>query len=90
MLLYIPGVVTIAVDEAECNGCTLCTQVCPRAVLAMKEGKARIVFRDACIECGACAMNCETGAVTVRSGVSCASAIITGKLRGTEPVCGCD
>ncbi len=89
MLLYLPGVVTIALDESLCNGCTLCTQVCPRAVLTVDDRKARIVERDACIECGACATNCETGAITVRSGVGCAAAVITGLLRGTEPVCDC-
>ncbi len=89
MLLYLPGVATVSVNEALCNGCTLCTQVCPRAVLAMDSGRVRIAQRDACIECGACATNCEAGAVTVRAGVGCAAAIITGKLRGTEPVCDC-
>ena len=89
MFLYLRGVSTVALDPSLCNGCTLCTQVCPRAVLAMEKRKARIAARDACIECGACATNCETGALTVRSGVGCASAVITGMIRGTEPVCEC-
>jgi hypothetical protein len=41
------------------------------------------------MECGACAMNCQTGAVTVKSGVGCAAGIINGLLRGTEPTCDC-
>jgi len=45
--------------------------------------------RDACMECGACARNCPTGALSVKAGVGCAAAIIVGALRGTEPTCGC-
>jgi hypothetical protein len=41
------------------------------------------------MECGACAMNCAPGAITVRAGVGCAAAVITGALRGTEPTCDC-
>ena len=52
-------------------------------------GKARIVDRGACMECGACARNCASGAITVTAGVGCAAAIIGGMLRGTEPSCGC-
>jgi NAD-dependent dihydropyrimidine dehydrogenase PreA subunit len=45
--------------------------------------------RDACIECGACQLNCQPGAITVEAGVGCAAAIIQGKLKGTEPTCDC-
>jgi hypothetical protein len=41
------------------------------------------------MECGACAKNCDFGALSVDSGVGCASAIITGLLTGKEPSCGC-
>jgi len=34
-------------------------------------------------------MNCQTGAITVKSGVGCAAGVITGILRGTEPTCDC-
>ncbi len=50
-------------------------------------GKAEILDRDGCMECGACARNCPAGAIEVSSGVGCAAGIIRGALRGTEPTC---
>jgi NAD-dependent dihydropyrimidine dehydrogenase PreA subunit len=89
-LRYLPDVVTLQLDPAKCNGCKLCVEVCPHAVFVVENKLARIVDRDACMECGACALNCEPGAITVDSGVGCAAAIIHGALTGTEPACGCD
>jgi ferredoxin len=68
----------------------MCVVVCPHAVFEIKEKKANIIARDACMECGACAQNCPFEAVSVRSGVGCANAILKGKLQGAEPSCGCD
>ena len=59
------------------------------AVFCMDSQKVRIVDRDACMECGACARNCPTAALSVKAGVGCATAIIRGALRGTAPDCGC-
>jgi len=89
-LRYIDGVVTLELDAAACTGCRVCTQVCPRGVLAMRGPKVEIVDRDACIECGACERNCAYGAISVDAGVACAAAIISGWIRGTEPSCGTD
>jgi len=86
---YLPDVVTLKLDPAKCNGCRLCVEVCPHAVFVVENKLARIVDRDACMECGACARNCEPGAITVDSGVGCASAIIYGTLASREPSC-CD
>ena len=52
-------------------------------------GKAIVTDRDACMECGACALNCPALAIEVKSGVGCATAILIGAVRGTEPTCGC-
>jgi NAD-dependent dihydropyrimidine dehydrogenase PreA subunit len=88
-LCYLPNVVTLELDAAKCTGCRTCTQVCPHGVFAMENKRARIADRDACMECGACARNCPENAVSVRSGVGCAAAIITGYWRGGEPTCSC-
>ena len=88
-LTYLKNVNTLQLDSEKCNGCAMCTIVCPHAVLTMKEKKAHIERKDHCMECGACAMNCSTGALTVKSGVGCAAGVINGLLRGTEPTCDC-
>jgi NAD-dependent dihydropyrimidine dehydrogenase PreA subunit len=86
---YIKDVVTLRLDVEKCNGCALCTQVCPHAVFAMEERRARIADRDACMECGACAKNCAQGAISLSPGVGCAHAIIRQWLSGEEPRCDC-
>lgn len=86
---YLAGVVTLEYDPSRCNGCRTCVQVCPHGVLEMHAKRARVIDRDACMECGACALNCPEQALTVQSGVGCAAAIITGAVRGTEPTCDC-
>lgn len=88
-LRYIDDVVTLQLDVARCNGCGLCTDVCPRRVFAIADGRAAIVDKDACLECGACALNCASGAISVSQGVGCAQAIIHGWLTRSEPSCGC-
>lgn len=88
-LRYLPGVVTLELDVDRCNGCRTCIDVCPHAVFELRDKRARLVDRDACMECGACALNCPEGAITVEAGVGCAAAVITGAVRGTEPTCCC-
>lgn len=87
---YFPDVVTLEYDADKCNGCQMCVIVCPHTVFAMENKRAKMVDRDACMECGACAKNCPEEAISVRPGVGCAYAIIMGAIRGTEPDCGCD
>lgn len=89
MMRYLPGVVTLALDDSKCAGCGICTEVCPRNVFAIRGGKAVIVDRDACIECGACMTNCPLSAVTVKAGVGCAAALINSGINSSSPVCGC-
>lgn len=78
---YIPGVSTLKLEADLCNGCKMCEAVCPHAVLAVEAGKAQVVDLDACMECGACALNCQMGALSVRPGVGCASAVIASWFR---------
>lgn len=87
--VYLPDVVTLEFNESLCNGCRMCTIVCPHAVFGIQNKKAYIKNRDFCMECGACEMNCSQGAIQVKSGVGCAAGIINGLIRGTEPSCDC-
>ena len=88
-LRYLEDSVTLELDAEKCTGCRVCTVVCPHGVFAMADKRVVIVDRGACMECGACALNCSAGAISVTPGVGCASAIIHGWLTGTEPSCGC-
>ena len=88
-MTYIRNGLTLSLDTQRCNGCRQCVEVCPHAVFVVKDGKAKIVDREACMECGACAQNCASGAIRVKAGVGCASAVIQGMVRGTQPSCGC-
>jgi ferredoxin len=88
-LKYLKNVATLELDVDKCIGCGMCKTVCPHAVFQVEGGKAGIVDKDACMECGACRENCPVEAIAVRSGVGCASGIINGLLRGTDPTCDC-
>lgn len=68
-LEYMKNVVTLSLDQDQCTGCQICTQVCPHHVFEMSQGKAHMVHRDACMECGACSGNCPAKAISVKSGV---------------------
>jgi NAD-dependent dihydropyrimidine dehydrogenase PreA subunit len=86
---YLHGVTTLKLDAEACVGCGRCAEVCPHSVFQVESRKARIKDLDACMECGACARNCPVEAIAVEGGVGCATGIIMGALRGTEPTCDC-
>jgi len=80
---------TLRFDPSLCTGCGMCVMVCPHAVFAIGEGAAHLSDAEACMECGACQVNCEPGAIRVESGVGCATAMILAALTGKqEPCCG--
>lgn len=87
--LYLKNVSSLALDATRCNGCRMCLEVCPHNVFQIKNNKAVITNRDKCMECGACQNNCAQNALTVNTGVGCATAVIWGFFRGTEPECHC-
>ncbi|NPV70412.1 MAG: 4Fe-4S binding protein [Firmicutes bacterium] len=87
-LQYLKDVATLELDRDLCTGCGMCVSVCPHRVLEMEGTTARVICKDDCMECGACSRNCPAGAITVKSGVGCAVAIIRGLLTGGEPDCG--
>lgn len=52
----------------------------------MDGAKSQIAERDACMECGACALNCPVEALAVESGVGCAVGLLNAAL-GREGAC---
>jgi ferredoxin len=86
---YLKDVVTLELSSCKCNGCGMCLKVCPHEVFAMTDKKVYIANKNYCMECGACAKNCAQSAISVKVGVGCAAAIISGAVSGTEPSCGC-
>lgn len=66
---YIKNVAKIKIDSKKCIGCGICLNVCPHAVMEMKEGIAFLANKDRCIECGACDKNCPVNAIRVEAGV---------------------
>ena len=86
---YLHNVATLSLDEKKCTGCGRCVEVCPQGVLIISDKIAAITDRDCCMECGACMRNCAFNAITVDSGVGCASALFFSMITGKEPQCGC-
>jgi ferredoxin len=86
---YLTNVTTLQYFEEKCTGCARCVEVCPRGVFMMQDKRAAVTDRDLCMECGACARNCEFGAITVNAGVGCAAAIINSMVSGGPPSCDC-
>ena len=87
--VYLRNVVTLELEEKKCIGCGMCLIVCPHGVFVLDNGRAGIKNRDACMECGACARNCPTEAVSVKAGVGCAAAVINSALGRDRSSCCC-
>lgn len=88
-MIYLKDITTLQVFPEKCTGCGRCVEVCPHAVFKIENRKVLITDKDRCMECGACEKNCDFGAISVKSGVGCAAAVINGMIRGTEPNCDC-
>jgi len=86
---YLANVTTLNYASEKCAGCGRCVEVCPRGVFEMQDKRAALTDKDLCMECGACAKNCEFGAISVNSGVGCAAAIINSMITGGPPSCDC-
>jgi NAD-dependent dihydropyrimidine dehydrogenase PreA subunit len=86
---YLSDVTTLQLDREICIGCSMCEIVCPHAVFQMKDKKAEISDLDGCMECGACALNCPVGAISVTPGVGCASYIIQNWIKGKNATACC-
>ena len=80
---------TLQFNRDLCNNCKFCIAVCPHAVWERTDCVVFLVRPENCMECGACQLNCPTGAIKVDSGVGCASAMIYAALTGKKEVaCG--
>ena len=86
---YLKNVTTLNLIEEKCTGCGVCANVCPHQLFEIRNGKANIIDKDLCIECGACSKNCQFGALTVKPGTGCAQAILKGWITNSEPECYC-
>jgi 2-oxoacid:acceptor oxidoreductase delta subunit (pyruvate/2-ketoisovalerate family) len=53
------------IDEEECTGCGICTEVCPNEVLDLEEGIAVVVDEEACDGCGLCAEECPMSIIEI-------------------------
>ena len=72
---------SLSLEASHCSGCGRCLEVCPHQVFRRVGRRVCIAHRNACMECGACQMNCPAGALSVTSGVGCAQAVIHGMRR---------
>jgi len=54
---------TATVHATNCNGCALCTSVCP--VHAIEVNDSAAVDAEMCIGCGLCATHCPSGVITL-------------------------
>ena len=66
--------------------------VCPSGVIDIIEKKAVMIDYNGCLECGACQMNCNFGAIDLTIGTGCMAAIIREDILQTVPKgtgCGC-
>lgn len=88
-MMYLKNVVTLELNPEKCIGCGMCIDVCPHEVFTFNSRKAVIVDRDACMECGACQLNCPAGAISVNAGVGCAAAVINSVLGRESDSCCC-
>jgi len=80
---------TLQFDPELRTGCGMCVDVCPHGVFALNSRTIHVVRADACMECGACQVNCPFGAIQVDSGVGCAAAMIRAALtRQKQAECG--
>lgn len=86
---YLKNVSSLQFSYEKCTGCGKCVEVCPHRVFLINDKKAVLTDKDLCMECGACANNCEFGAIAVNAGVGCAAAIINSMITGGEPSCDC-
>src|SRR5512135_1189864 len=90
VMKYLANVATLRYEADKCVGCGRGVEVCPHGVFILQDQRAQITDRDRCMECGACVLNCDFGALAVNSGVGCAAALINSMITDGEPSCDCE
>ncbi|MBN2185582.1 MAG: 4Fe-4S binding protein [Candidatus Krumholzibacteriota bacterium] len=58
-----PAVITVKPEW--CKGCGICVAFCPKDVLEMEGGTAKVLRPDDCIKCMLCELRCPDFAITV-------------------------
>lgn len=58
----------IKVNKEQCNGCSLCVDVCLFDAITMQENKA-IIITEKCTFCMTCISACPTAAINVDIGI---------------------
>ena len=62
---------SIKVDKSLCVACGLCAKVCPRGLIALREGRKAPIsvlgFKGLCIKCGHCVAVCPEAALSIPS-----------------------
>ncbi len=55
----------IKYNAGACNGCGICSKLCPMNIWGIKDGKAVLAsdYNGRCVECGSCDVACPTGAI---------------------------
>lgn len=53
------------IEQARCNGCHRCVDVCPVGVLDQLAAKAYLRYPERCTYCRACEEVCPTGAISL-------------------------
>jgi uncharacterized Fe-S center protein len=60
------ALISFSIDEAKCNGCTVCARVCPEKCISGAKQKPHKIDTGRCIKCGSCEEACKFGAVLIQ------------------------